>query len=1022
MNFDRLPSVTGSLASFVAPASLAALAMVGHGVSLAPVSAQAPAPSFAHEVRPILSDRCFGCHGPADQQSELRLDTFEGATDWAIVPGDADESEVIARALLPDDDELRMPPVYSGKERLTTAEIDILRRWIAAGAEYEAHWAFTPITRPQPPAEASVPTEIDRFVAERLKGEQLGFLPEANQATLLRRVAFDLTGLPPSPEMAEAFLADESADAYQTLVDRLLASPRYGEHMARFWLDAVRYADTHGKHFDNFRTIWPYRDWIIGAFNANKPYDEFLVEQLAGDLLPDAGTEGLVASGYNRCNLTTAEGGVIEQEIYTDNVRDRTDTFGTVVLGLTVACAKCHDHKYDPITQKDYYSLFAFFNSLDGGPNDGNQADHAPAMRVPQPDQAKRLTSLQEEQADLRRRLLRSEAAMNAAQAGWEATLAGLGDAELAERTLSGPRVLATDWLWAGPFPSVISDVNNAHTPAETADFDRHQQFQLRDGRTIGWRPRPDWVDGATHYALPGGVGSNVLRRTLTVAEPTEIAIALGSDDSVRVSLNRQEIHKRHESRAVQPGEDRLTLKLEAGENELLIGLGNHGGLTGFHFEFLGGAVVLPAEAVQLASIPAESRSAKQNQSLRERFRWRSQAFPELVSLRSQIADSEAQTAQIDRETPVTLIYRERTEPREAFVLNRGEYDSPGERVDRATPGFLPPMDEQLPLDRLGLAKWSVSPENPLTARVAVNRFWQQVFGVGLVKTADDFGSQADPPSHPELLDWLAAEFVESGWDVKGLMRRLVMTRAYRQQSAAPEELWDQDPENRLLARGPRFRLDAEALRDQALAVSGLLVDRLGGAPVRPPQPDGLWHAVAYSGSNTARFVADTDPQRVHRRSIYTFHKRTSPPPQLLVFDGPTRESCTVRRERTNTPLQALLLMNDPQYLEAARALAREVLGDKQDDAERAAMLLERCTGRPATEEEVAEIVAAVADEKARYAQAPGAAEALLSVGDPQGDSHDNTYASTYPNPVEAAAWTLMANLALNLDEVVTKN
>ncbi|WP_197525091.1 PSD1 and planctomycete cytochrome C domain-containing protein [Botrimarina hoheduenensis] len=1006
--------MTRSLTPLVTLESLGVLAMVGLCVSIAPVSAQDRTPSFAHEVRPILSDRCFGCHGPADQESELRLDTFEGATDWAIVPGDADGSEVITRALLPDDDELRMPPVHSGKDRLTTTEIDILRRWITAGAEYEEHWAFTPITRSELPAEENGPTMIDRFVAERLADEQLGFLPEANRATLLRRVAFDLTGLPPSPEMAQAFLADESADAYETLVDRLLASPRYGEHMARFWLDAVRYADTHGKHFDNYRAIWPYRDWIIRSFNANKPYDEFLVEQLAGDLLPDAGAEELVASGYNRCNLTTAEGGVIEKEIYTDNVRDRTDTFGTVVLGLTVACAKCHDHKYDPITQKDYYSLFAFFNSLDGGPNDGNQADHAPAMRVPQPNQSKKLASLQGERADLRRRLLRSDAAMNAAQARWEATLAGLGDADLADITLNTPRVLATDWLWAGPFPSVISDVNNAHTPAETSAFDRDQKFALRDGRTVSWRPRPDWIDGRTHYVLPGGVGSNILRRTVTVTEPTEIEIALGSDDSVRVYLNRQEVHKRHESRAVQPGEDRLTLSLKAGENELLIGIGNHGGPAGFHFEFLRGAVTLPAEAIELASIPAESRTDEQEQLLRELFRWRSQAFPELVELRSQIAASEIQAAQIDRDTPVTLIYRERSEPREAFVLNRGEYDSPGERVDRATPGFLPPMDERLPLDRLGLAKWAVSPENPLTARVAVNRFWLQVFGVGLVKTADDFGSQADPPSHPELLDWLGAEFVESGWNVKGMMRRLVMTRAYRQQSAATADRWDQDPENRLLARGPRFRLDAEALRDQALAVSGLLVNRLGGPPVRPPQPVGLWEAVAYTGSNTARFVADTEREKIHRRSIYTFHKRTAPPPQLLVFDGPTRESCTVRRERTNTPLQALLLMNDPQFFEAARALAEELLDRYLDDTDRAAWLVERCTGRSATDEEVAEIAAAVADEKARYAQAPGAAEALLSVGDVERTPHDNT--------VEAAAWTLMANLALNLDEVVTKN
>jgi len=374
----RIPA----LASPLLGARLAALVGLGP-LSLLGLSARADGnpPSFAHEVRPILSDRCFGCHGPADQEAGLRLDTFAGATEWVVVPGDADASEVIARVVLPDDDAMRMPPIHSGKDRLTGAEVAILRRWIEAGAEYEAHWAFRPVSRPEPPAVQDAATDIDRFVADRLADEGLGFLPEADRPTLLRRVAFDLTGLPPDRETAEAFLADESDDAYETLVDRLLASPRYGEHLTRYWLDAVRYADTHGKHFDNYREIWPYRDWVIRAFNANKPYDEFLVEQLAGDLLPDAGTDELVASGYNRCNLTTAEGGVIEQEIYTDNVRDRTDTFGTVVLGLTVACAKCHDHKYDPITQKDYYALFAFFNSLDGGPNDGNLPDHAGPKR-----------------------------------------------------------------------------------------------------------------------------------------------------------------------------------------------------------------------------------------------------------------------------------------------------------------------------------------------------------------------------------------------------------------------------------------------------------------------------------------------------------------------------------------------------------------------------------------------------------------------------------------------------------------
>jgi mono/diheme cytochrome c family protein len=771
--------------------------------------------NFGRDIQPILADNCFACHGPDVHQrkAKLRLDTRTGALaelrsgGHAIVPGKPDESVLLER--ITDDNPARhMPPKKSGKN-LTPAQIDLLRRWIAEGATYTTHWAFVPPMRHALPKVRShaqwARNPIDAFILARLEREGLQPSPEADRTTLIRRVTLDLTGLPPTPAEVDAFLADTSPNAYEEVVDRLLKSPRYGEHMARFWLDAARYGDTHGLHLDNYREMWPYRDWVIKAFNDNKPYDQFLTEQLAGDLLPDATLDQIVATGFNRCHVTTSEGGSIEEEVYVRNVVDRVDTTGTVFLGLTVGCSRCHDHKFDPIKTKEYYQFFAFFNSLDGPALDGNAARPAPTVSTPTAEQKKDLERVQQKITALRKQINEE-----AAQA--------------------------------------------LHTKAYT-----------------------------------------------------------------------------------------------------------------------GIAQMLP-----------------------------------------QIAALEKKRKQIEKGIPATLVFKERATPKPAYILKRGEYDQRGEQVGRDTPRFLPPLPEKAPRNRLGLAQWLLAPDHPLTARVEVNRLWLQCFGIGLVKTAEDFGTQGESPSHPELLDWLAVQFRTDGWDIQKMMKRIVMSATYRQTSRVTKDRLAKDPENRLLSRGPRFRLDAEMLRDQALFVSGLLVDKLGGPSVKPPQPAGLWEAVGYTGSNTKDFKPDQGHEKVHRRSMYTFWKRTAPPPQMNTFDAPSRESCLVRRERTNTPLQALLLMNEPQFIEAARTLAERTIkqGGATSEA-RLVFMFRLTTARRPDAKELQELLAAYKDHLAAYTRDESKARQLISVGELKPDA--KLKAS------EVAAWTMIANLLLNLDEVINK-
>jgi len=1029
---------------------------------------------FNRDIRPIFSGTCFKCHGPdgGSRKARLRLDQPEGAFEerrrgTPIVPGDPSKSLVYQR-ITSDNPRKRMPPLDSNLT-LSPEEKETIRRWIQEGARYQPHWALIPPRRPPLPEVRDREwghNEIDRFILHRLEQEGLRPAGEADRLTLIRRISLDLTGLPPTPEEVRAFLADRSPEAYEKLVDRLLASPRYGEHRAHYWLDAARYGDTHGLHLDNYREMWPYRDWVIRAFNENMPFDRFVTEQLAGDLL-EGTPDQMVATGFNRCNVSTSEGGSIEEEVYVRNNVDRVDTFGTVFLGMTVGCARCHDHKYDPITQKDYYSLFAFFNNLDGPALDGNKKDPPPVMKVPTEEQGRRMATLDREARALEARIDGPSPELDAAQAEWERREAeklraagGKAAALAPEKGLAahyemdraqgnsiapsgghGPagRILGkAEWRPGKTGKALYLDGNTHVDLGDTAGFEADQAFSY--GAWI--RPEPGGamavvsrMDDANSFRgwdlyLGGGkVYAHLISRweADAIRVNTERALPPGTWHHVFVTYDGSrkargvKIYVGGKPEKLQVTHDRLRGSIRT-PKPLHIGARN----PGSRFKGLIDDVriynrllqepelaqIMGASGISaiLATAP-EKRTGDQKRELREYYR-RAHS-PEWKSLNDQLAALRKRRKEIEASVPTTLVFRERKNLRPSYILRRGEYDQKGEEVKRTTPAFLPPLGER-PRNRLGLARWLLDPGHPLLTRVTVNRFWLQLFGTGLVQTAEDFGSQGEWPSHPELLDWLAVQFRESGWNVKKTIKRMVMSATYRQSSRPGAESFRRDPRNRLLSRGPRFRLDAEMLRDQALFVSGLLVERLGGPSVKPPQPPGLWHAVGYTSSNTANFVADAGNEKVHRRTLYTFIKRTAPPPQLSIFDASSRESCVVRRERTNTPLQALAMLNDPQYFEAARALAERGLreGGKTTPS-RIAYLFTLAVARRPDAEEVDELEGLLRDSLTRYRGDPEAAKKLIAVGESKPDASLDA--------CELAAWTLLANLILNLDEVIIK-
>jgi len=1009
---------------------------------------------YATDVRPILSDACFACHGPdeAARKADLRLDQKEEAFRdrggyAAIVPGDPELSELIYRISTNDEFD-RMPPESHGRQ-LTEEEIATITAWVEQGAVWEDHWAFRPLQKPEPP-EVSNPdwprNEIDRFILERLDAEGLSPAPEADRATLIRRLSLDLTGLPPTPEEVDAFRSDDSPDAYENLVDRLLDSPRYGEHQARYWLDAARYGDTHGLHLDNYREMWPYRDWVVDAFNRNLGYDRFIIEQLAGDLLPEPSLDQRIATGFNRAHVTTNEGGSIKEEVYVRNVVERVEGTGTAFLGLTIGCARCHDHKYDPITMEDFYGLFAYFNSLDGDPMDGNAKAHPPVVKVPSPEQKAELAKADERLARIRSQIAEAIQAV---------------DYDPAQDADRGEYIQRRDYIWIDDALPPGAKVSNADSESTDWPFVSGPDHPVHTGERSHVRAA---VGLSQHYFTearnPLVVGEGDTLFTYVFLSPID------PPKAIMLQWNTGEWKHRAYwgENAIPYGEDGTTEKVAMGPLPTtgewvrlevpikIVGLKPGDEITGWAFtqhggtahwdtaglrtwtpqpgrtyesiaawirdqKLLGDDAKLPGDLKTLVDTPRSERSEQDWKRLRNYFveHGYEATRPTFEPLHQELAEARDAKKAIEDAIPTTLVWKEREEPKPAFVLERGEYDQKGDPVERHVPDFLLPPDAEPPKDRLELAKWIASESNPLTSRVAVNRFWQQVFGTGLVKTSEDFGSQGDPPSHPDLLNWLAVQFIEDGWDVKRLMKRIVMSSTYRQSSRATPEKLKADPNNRLLARGPRFRLDAETIRDQALFVSGLLVETMGGPSVKPPQPEGLWYAVGYTSSNTARFEPHEGRDKVHRRSVYTFWKRTSPPPQLKIFDAPTRESCVMRRERTNTPLQALLLLNDPQYVEAARALAERVLRETgPGDEDRIAYLFRLCAARPPDSEERRVLLETLANVRATYEHDEDAARELIAVGEVPPDPA--------LEPATLASWTMVANTVLNLDEVINKN
>jgi mono/diheme cytochrome c family protein len=1026
----------------------------GDSPSEAKSAGRAPSVNYARDIRPILSDNCFACHGPDDQKRKagLRLDTKDGAfsklksDNVAIVPGKPEESELIDR-IENDDPESLMPPRKSGKQ-LTTAQIALLRRWVEQGAPTKAHWAFEAPQKPPLPAVKKLNwpiREIDRFILARLEAEGLASAPEAEKTTLIRRLTLDLTGLPPTLEEVDAFLADCSPQAYEKVVDRLLRSPRYGEHMARFWLDAARYGDTHGLHLDNYREIWPYREWVIRAFNDNKPFDRFIVEQLAGDLLKNPTSDQLIATGYNRCHVSTNEGGSIEEEVYVRNIVDQVDTNGTVFLGLTTGCARCHDHKYDPIRTKDYYQLFAFFNNIDGPSMDGNGAKWAPILPVPTRKQTETIRADEEE-------IARLKLAKSAAIARQIASADQLKDDDAPL-----PAATKTEFVWIDDaLPEGATPQGDG--PWEFLGKPAHPVFSGRAAlrnRAQGMKQR--FFDNAARK-LRAGAGDTLFAYVYlnTASPPKELMLQWhtkgGWSHRAYWGANLIDFGKNGTPERTRLGDLPATgkwVRLDVPVERLKISPGTEiegwaftqfdgtaywdkAGIEtttpqdGQLFETLSawlraaraaGGTGLPVNIKTIVMLDRSKRSPAQSHEVSAYFieHAYSKTAKAIEPLTAKIEQVERHRKAIEEQFPTTMVFREKAgAPKPAFLLKRGEYDQKGEKVERGVPAFLPPFPPGAPSNRLGLAEWLIAPNHPLTARVAVNRFWQQLFGTGIVKTAEDFGAQGEPPSHPELLDWLAVTFREDGWDVKRLMKRLVMSAAYRQTSRVTKDALAKDPANRLLARGPRFRLDAETLRDQALFASGLLIERVGGASVKPPQPFGLWEAVAYTDSNTAHFKADEGAEKVHRRSLYTFWKRTAPPPQMTTFDAPSREACQVRRERTNTPLQALLLLNEPQFIEAARGLAERALreGGSTTD-ERLTFIYRVITSRSPDSQDLTELRSALADLTAHYTSQAGAAKQLLATAETGPGRGDE--------PAKVAAWTMIANVILNLDEAITK-
>ena len=999
--------------------------------------------SFNRDIRPILSNNCFFCHGQdnANRKAELRLDTEEGQrANHVVVPGSLDESLLIERILstVPD---VVMPPPDSNKA-LSTKDKELLKRWVVEGAAFEKHWSWIAPKRTQPGKSPS-PNPIDAFILKKLDEQGLKPSPEADRTTLIRRVTLDLTGLPPTLEEVDNFLSDKSETAYEKVVDRLLQSPHFGERMALPWLDAARYADTHGYQKDNHRSMWPWRDWVVNAINQNMPFDQFTIEQLAGDLLPNANDLQRIATGFHRNHRINAEAGSIEEEYLAEYAADRLDTTATVWLGLTVGCARCHDHKFDPITQKEYFQLFAFFNNIDEKGVDGVGPSPTPQMTVSVPGLDAELARQRVRVAELGNRLAERADELRQDRLAWEERVSAILDTAM------------SDTLWIVPEPTEQMSANKMNF---TVLADRsvlvHGDNPLNDVQSIRVPIESGWTRAIRLEALPHESlnqaafarsfdGSFVLsgfevelnerdqaarkleiRSAIAASSRLSWSVAGCLDQNTNTGWSTDPNLPANQHRALflldqsiegKPG-SYLTLRLryEAKEEQSIIGRFRFA-LSSSDQPVLESDDWFPSSLVEAVRVLPGHRTAEQQQQLVDVFQ-RLSTDTLLKTLRWEREEAEQHEKELlERSTVNIMVMKELDTPRDTFIHLRGAYDKPGERVVASTPASLPEIEKKRLLNRLDLARWIVDRNHPLTARVAVNRYWQMYFGTGLVKTTEDFGTQGEWPSHPELLDWLASEFIDSNWDVKAMQRLMVLSQTYRQSSKTNPRALELDPENRWLSHGPRFRLAAHLLRDQALSVSGLLVPALGGPPVKPYQPAGLWEGVAGINSNTTRYRQDTGSS-LYRRSIYTYWKRAVPPPSMMIFDTADREVCSVKRRLTNTPLQALTMLNDPTYVETARALASQSMGlpsQCESDADVTQWIFRRILARSPDAAENQQLQGSLVNYRVHFQRFPSAAQELIHVGESPVDAGRDA--------IELAARTTLVSLILNLDETLTK-
>ena len=1103
---------------------------------LAAASCPAAAPagpaklSFNTHIQPILAENCYACHGidASSRKAELRLDRLEFATakrkdgEPAIVPGKPEQSPLVERIESKDEKKIMPPP--EGHKTLKPEEIATLRRWISEGAVYEEHWSFIPPKRPAVPTVAkaqskAVRNPIDAFVVTRLSRDGLTPSGEADRRTLIRRVTLDLTGIVPTPEDVEAFIADKSPDAYERVVDRLLASPRYGEHRTRYWLDYVRYADTHGIHFDNYRAIWPYRDYVIGAFNANKRFDTFVREQLAGDLLPARTIEQLAATGFVRCNPTTNEGGTITEEVYVNQTRDRVEAFGATFLGLTTGCAACHDHKFDPFSQKDHYGLAAFLGNTLEKPWDLNIAEPFPVLRLPKPEMKASAEFVLGQRADLmgkfdarRERARELTATWLAAgnkpkpvdPTGLELRLRldeGKGDvlknsapsAKVAEfKADTNPLVWGeSTWFW----PTMRMDIHTRINLGNHGDVDASDKFSTGGWIFLRAKPGGGARTGTGSGSLlarmgdekrKGGAGWDITQDALqiivsltpdqTASTPGEMTPAAAKVEAAVLPVPAKKGKAGASSRAAvaAPAKRGIQIATKAGqfardewvhlfvtydgsrkgtgvkiylngklaETELRLDtLGPKDSIrtdaamhlgrrddynpmretrfqdVRFYKRALSGEEVVRLNYEDVASEIVARQPDASKWTTEEKFVVAERFFlgekdAEAMGLAAAVASHDKAFEALTQDGSATLIAIEKSTPAFADILKRGDYFARQQRVEPTVPHFMSDLPAGTPRNRRGLAEWLLAPTQPLMARVTVNRMWQELFGRGFVESAGDFGIMGDRPTHPELLDWLAVEFRDGGWDVKKFYRLMVTSATYRQTAVATPERLAKDASNKLLSRGPRFRMDGEMLRDSALATAGLLVEKIGGPSVKPYQPPGIWEEVAMPESNTKTYVPDKG-DGLYRRSVYTFWKRASAPAAMETFDATSREVVCSRRARTNTPLQAFVTMNDPQWIEAARKLAERAMKASPKPEQRLDTLARMTLARGLDAREAAVLMKTAETFRAKFAANEEDAKAILAVGESKSDP---TLSAN-----ELAQWTVVASQFLNLDEFLTK-